>query len=143
MSGPLQLSTQFFGGMYASSTLNTASGTTPQTILTVPAGFYCYILGIQFTIDPTCTLAAGGIEGTGINTLTGAQTIAMLRSYIPATFTAPTVPTVNRQVAAPGAIFCTTVPGEIIQVSNSVALTAGSIRVSFNYGFSASPIGNN
>lgn len=137
-----QLNGQFIGGKYAAVTLNSAAGIAPQNILQVPAGLYGFIWGVQFTIDPTCTLAAGGMNGIGVTTVNGGETIAMLRAYIPATFTAPTVPTVNRQVSAPGAFFGCSVAGDTIQCANSVALTAGSIRVSFNYGFSNVPVGN-
>jgi hypothetical protein len=138
---PRQLMGQFVGGTYAAVTLNAASGTTPQTVLTVPAGQYCFIYGVQITLDATCTLGAAGMLNTTLSTVTGGQTVALLRSYIPALFTAPTVPTVIRQVSAPGAFFVTTAPGDTIQCANNTALTAGSIRVSFNYGFCNIPIG--
>ncbi|MCQ4437975.1 hypothetical protein NO135_23515, partial [Clostridioides difficile] len=67
---------------------------------------------------------------TSLTALSGGQTIALLRSFIPASFVAPTVPIINRQTGAPDAFFATTVPGETIQAANNVALTAGSIRVS-------------
>jgi hypothetical protein len=79
---------------------------------------------------------------TSITTVNGSETIAMLRSYLPNTPAAPTQPTVIRQTNAPGAFFACAQPGDTIQVANSVALTAGSIRVSFTYGFSNVPIGN-
>jgi hypothetical protein len=143
MTGPLTRLDQYFGTQYAAITLNTASGSTAQTVLAVPAGFYCHINGIQITVDAISTLASAGMLNTTLSTLLGCQTIALLRSYIPATAAAPTVPTVIRETSAPGAFFATAVPGDTIMCANNVALTGGSIRVSFNYGFSASPIGNN
>jgi len=136
-----QLEDQFFGTLYAAVTLNSASGGTPQIILSPPAGSYIFIRGIQITVDPTCTLSAAGMETTTITASTSGI-VGALRSYIPATFTAPTVPTVLRQTSAPGNFFATVAPGETITVANSVALTAGSIRVAFNYGLSNVPIGN-
>jgi len=111
-------------------------------MLVVPAGQYAFVRGIQITIDPTCTTAAGGMININVTCNGGATTIATLRAYIPATFTAPTVPTVNRQTSAPGNFFATPVPGDTIQANLGTALTAGTIRISFNYGFSNVPIGN-
>lgn len=137
-----QLVDQFFPTGFAAITLNSGSGTTPQTVLTVPAGKYCFVVGLQITIDPICTIASAGMINTTLTTLTGGQTVALLRSYIPAAAATPNIPTVIRQTAAPGAFFATTVTGDTLQVANSVALTAGSIRVSFGYGFTSVPIGN-
>lgn len=79
---------------------------------------------------------------TSLSTLLAGDTVALLRSFIPASFVAPTVPTIERQTGAPDAFYATTVPGETIQCANNIALTGGSIRVSFNYGFSNVSIGN-
>lgn len=133
---------QFFPTKYAAVTLNSASGTSPQTVLTVPAGMYAYIVGIQITVDVICTIASAGMINTTLNTVNGAQTIALLRTYIPATAASPAIPTVIRQTGAPGAFFATSVAGDTIQCANNIALTGGSIRVSFGYGFSNNPIGN-
>lgn len=137
-----QLNGQFIGGKYAAVTLNSASGTTAQNILVAPAGQYAFIWGVQFTIDPIATLGAAGMVNTTISTLTGAETVAVLRYYMPNTPATPNQPTAIRQTSAPGAFFATAKAGDTIQVANSVAFTAGSIRVSFNYGFSNVPIGN-
>jgi len=129
---------QFIAPMYAAVTLNAASGTTPQTVVTAPAGQYIYVLGIQITLDATCTLGSAGMINTTLVDSSG-PTVAILRSWLPASFTAPTGPTVLRQTSAPGAFYGSPGPGSTLSCSNSVALTAGSIRVSFNYGFSAVP----
>jgi hypothetical protein len=138
----LKLLSQYVAWQYAAVTLNSASGTTPQTVLTVPAGKYCFIVGIQITTDPIATISAAGMLNTTLSTVTGGETIALLRGYFPSTPATPAQPTVNRQTSAPGAFFGTSKAGDTIQCANSVALTAGSIRVSFNYGFSNVPIGN-
>jgi hypothetical protein len=137
-----QLVSQFIASKYAAVTLNSASGTTPQTVLTVPSVKYGFIIAIQITIDPIATIGAAGMVNTTLTTVNGGETIALLRSYIPSTPAAPTIPTVLRQTSAPGAFFACAQAGDTIQVANSVALTAGSIRVSFTYGFSNVPIGN-
>lgn len=139
---PGQNAFQFFPTKFAAVTLNAAAGTTPQTILSVPAGQYAYFVGLQITIDPICTIGSAGMINTSVTTLLGSQTAAILRSYIPSVAAAPNIPTVIRQTAAPGAFFATSTPGDTIQCANNVALTAGSIRVSFGYGFSLTPIGN-
>ncbi|CAG4900704.1 hypothetical protein [Paraburkholderia saeva] len=137
-----QLQGQFIAGKYAAVTLNSASGTTPQTVLTVPAGKYGFIWGVQITTDPIATISSAGMLNTALNTVNGGETVALLRGYFPSTPASPTQPTVLRQTSAPGAFFACAQPGDTIQCANSVALTAGSIRVSFNYGFSNVPIGN-
>ena len=139
---PRQLVSQFIASKYAAVTLNSGSGTTPQTVLTVPAGKYGFIIGIQITIDPIATIGAAGMINTTMTTVNGGETVALLRSYIPNTPATPAQPTVIRQTNAPGAFFACSQPGDTIQVANSVALTAGSIRVSFTYGFSNVAIGN-
>lgn len=137
-----QLVTQFIASKYAAVTLNSASGTTPQTVITAPAGKFLFIVAIQITTDPVATIAAAGMLNTTLNTVTGGETIALLRGFFPNTPATPAQPTVNRQTSAPGAFFAAANAGDTVQVSNSVALTAGSIRVSFTYGFSNVPIGN-
>jgi len=139
---PRQLVNQFIASKYAAITLNSASGTTPQTVLTAPAGQYLFIVAIQITTDPIATIASAGMVNTTLSTVTGGETIALLREYFPSTPATPNQPTVNRQTSAPGAFFAASKPGDTVQVANSVALTAGSIRVSFTYGFSNVPIGN-
>lgn len=136
-----QLQGQFFGTKYAAVTLNAAAGTTPQPLITAPAGMYVYVAGIQITIDPICTLASAGMINTTVAASTSGN-LGVLRSYIPASAAAPTIPTVIRETSAPGNFWVSTTTGESITAVNSVALTAGSIRVSFNYGFSNVPIGN-
>ena len=136
-----QLQQQFIATKYAPVTLNSASGTAPQTVLTVPAGNYVFITGIQITIDPICTTGSGGMVNI---TLTDSVdgTIATLRAYIPASATAPTIATVIRQTSAPGNFWASDTQATTITASISTALTAGSVRISFNYGYSTVPIGN-
>ena len=138
-----QLLPQFIAGKYAGVNLAAASGTTPQNVLTVPAGLYGFVVGIQITVDPIATIAAAGMINTTLTTVNGGETLALLRLFLPQTASNPNAPTVIRQTSAPGAFFACSQPGDTIQVANSVALTgAGMIRVSFNYGFSNVPIGN-
>jgi hypothetical protein len=137
-----QLQGQFIGGKYAAVTLNSASGTTAQNVFVVPSGKYAFIWGVQVTTDVIATIAAAGMMNTQLTTLIGGEMVALLRTYMPSTPASPTQPTVLRQTSAPGAFFACSQPGDTIQCANSVALTAGSIRVSFNYGFSNVPIGN-
>lgn len=136
-----QLIGQFMPTLFASATLNTASGTTPVTVLTAPSNMYIFIIGIQITTDPTCTTSGGGIVQSTLSASTSG-TIAVLRQYIPAAFTAPTTPTCNRQTSAPGNFWASQQTGETLTVVNNNALTAGSIRVAFHYGYSNVPIGN-
>jgi hypothetical protein len=119
-------------------TLNSASGVTPQPIITAPAGFYLFVLGIQITIDPTCTIAAAGMANFDIVDSEDGN-IAVLRAFVPASATLPTVPTVNRQTSAPGAFWGAQTAGSSLTGVAGVALTAGSVRMSFNYGFSPEP----
>jgi len=137
-----QLQGQFIAGKYAAVTLNAAAGTTPQTVLTAPAGMYAFIWGIQITTDVIATIASAGMVNTTMTTVNGGEVVALLRQYIPSTPASPNQPTVLRQTSAPGAFFACSQAGDTIQCVNNVALTAGSIRVSFNYGFSNVPIGN-
>lgn len=139
---PRQLLQQFIASKYAVAILNSAAGTTPQTILTAPAGLYAFVIGIQITTDPTSTIASAGMVNTTLQTVNGGETVALLRQYFPSTPASPAQPTVNRQTSAPGAFFACSQQGDTIQVVNNVALTAGQVRVSFNYGFSNVPIGN-
>lgn len=138
-----QLQGQFIGGKYAAVTLAAASGTTPQTVLVAPAGLYAFIWGIQITVDPICTIAASGMVNTTLSTVNGGEVVALLRTFFPQVAANPNIPTVIRQTSAPGAFFATSQAGDTIQCANNVALTGtGTIRVSFNYGFSNVPIGN-
>lgn len=137
-----QLIGQFIAGKYVSQIINAAAGTTPQNILVAPAGLYAYVVGIQITTDPTSTISAAGMVNTTLQTVNGGETVALLRQYFPSTPASPAQPTVNRQTSAPGAFFACSKPGDTLQIVNNVALTAGQIRVSFNYGFSNVPIGN-
>jgi len=131
---------QFVAPNYAAVTINTAAGTSPQTVITAPAGQYIYIVGVQITVDATCTDAGGGMSSFTLTDSAGPNnTIALLRVFIPATFTAPTVPTVLRQTAAPGSFYGSPSPGSTITAASSTALTAGSVRMSFHYGFSPVP----
>jgi hypothetical protein len=137
-----QLIGQFIAGKYAAVTLNAASGTTPQTVLVVPNGKYGFVWGIQITTDVIATIASPGMVNTTMTTVNGGEVVALLRQYFPSTPASPNQPTALRQTSAPGAFFACSQPGDTIQVANNVALTAGSVRVSFNYGFSDVPIGN-
>lgn len=136
-----QLLQQFVPTQFAAVTLNSASGTTPQTVLVVPAGQYIFVTGVQITIDPTATIGAAGMN---LISLTDSVfgSFATLRAYFPSTPAAPTVPTVIRQTSAPGAFWAGPQAGSTITASLSVALTAASVRVSFHYGLSNVPIGN-
>lgn len=137
-----QLIGQYIAGQYAALTLNAASGTTPQTVLVAPAGKYAFIIGVQITTDVISTITTAGMVNTTLTTVNGGETVALLRQYFPSTPASPSQPTVLRQTSAPGAFFACSKAGDTIQVANNVALTAGSIRISFNYGFSNVPIGN-
>ncbi|WP_059416176.1 hypothetical protein [Cupriavidus basilensis] len=139
---PQQLEGQFIPTKFAAVTLNSASGTTPQNMLVVPADKYVFVTGIQITIDPIATLGAAGMELISIADSVDGN-IATLRAYIPALAASPTIPTVIRQTSAPGAFWASSQKGTTIAASLSVALTAASVRISFHYGFTNKLIGNN
>ena len=136
-----QLLGQFIPTKFAAVTLNSASGTSPQTLITVPAGKYVFIPAVQITIDPTATIAAAGMNLISVtDSVDGA--LATLRAYFPSAAASPAQPTVIRQTSSPGAFWASSTSGSTISVSLSVALTAASVRVSVHYGLSNVPIGN-
>jgi uncharacterized protein YraI len=138
---PLQLEGQFIPTLFGAVTLNSGSGTTPQTVVTAPAGKFIFVTGIQITIDPTCTIAAAGMDLISLTDSVFGN-IATLRVYMPSTPAAPTIPTVIRQTSAPGAFWAAQQAASTITASLSVALTAASIRVSFHYGLTSKQVGN-
>lgn len=139
---PQQLLGQFIPTNFGAVTLNSASGTTAQPIVTAPAGKFIFVTGIQITIDPICTIAVAGMVNMALTDSVFGN-IATLRVYIPSTPGAPTVPTVIRQTSAPGAFWPAPQAASTLSASLNVALTAGSIRVSFHYGLTSKLIGNN
>lgn len=139
---PQLLEGQFIPTLFAAVTLNSASGTTPQNMLVVPADKYVFVTGIQITIDPIATLGAAGMELISVADSV-AGNIATLRAYIPSVAATPNIPTVIRQTSAPGAFWASSQKGTTITAGLSVALTAASIRLSFHYGFTSKLILNN
>ncbi|KAF7958226.1 hypothetical protein AWV80_01255 [Cupriavidus sp. UYMU48A] len=138
---PLQMEGQFIPTQFAAVTLNSASGTTPQNMLVVPADKYVFVTGIQITIDPIATIAAAGMDLISIaDSVFG--NIATLRAYIPSVAASPNIPTIIRQTSAPGAFWASGTKGTTITAALSQALTAASIRASFHYGLTSKPIGN-
>lgn len=139
---PQQLMNQFIPTQFGAVTLNSASGTTPQTIITAPAGKFIFVTGIQITVDPIATIAAAGMVNIALTDSVFGN-IATLRVYFPSTPAAPTQPTVIRQTSAPGAFWPAPQAASTLSASVNVALTAGSVRVSFHYGLTSKLIGNN
>lgn len=119
------------GNQYVPVTLNSASGTTAQLMITGAPGYYLTELGFQ--CDPIATLAAGGMETINfVDSSYGMMT--SFRIYIPATATAPTVPTIIRQVNQGPFIWNNKTANSTLSVNLGTALTAGSIRVFARYG---------
>lgn len=144
----LQIWDFFIPTLFASGSLSSADGTNTQDIIVAGSDEYVFIQGIQMTVDAVCTVAAAGmtsivLESYDPATLT-ATNIAVLRVYIPAAAATPSVPTVIRETSANGNFWATPSVGNTIRCHMSgKALTAGQVRVSFNYGKTTYPIGNN
>ncbi len=128
-----QVLPQLLGNKYVAATLNSASGTTPVTLVAGDPGYYVTRLLVQ--VDPTCTLASGGMLTVSFTDTGSGQVIGAYRTYIPAAFVAPTG--VVGDALAPtgdGYLYFATTSDSTLQVSLSVALTGGSIRCSANTG---------
>ncbi|MDN7881250.1 hypothetical protein [Burkholderia aenigmatica] len=119
------------GNQYAAVTLNSASGTSPGTLITGAPGYYLTQIGFQ--CDPTATLAAGGME-TVVLSDSVSGTVAQFRIYIPASAGAPAVPTIIRQVNDGPFVWNNKSAGSVLTAALGTALTAGSIRVFARYG---------
>lgn len=119
------------GNQYIAVTLNSASGTTPVTMVTGAPGYYISEFGFQ--CDPIATLGAAGMETINISDSVSGM-VASFRIYIPASAGAPTVPTIIRQVNEGPFIWNNKSSGSILTVTLGTALTAGSIRVFVRYG---------
>ena len=118
--------------LYASVVLNTASGTTPVTLIT--GSPYYYITRLLVSIDPTCTTSGGGIVAVNF-TDSAFGLIGSARGYCPASFTAPTMAIASTIVeSGTGYYFNSTTVGSTLSVALNQALTAGSYRVAINYG---------
>ena len=59
VDGAGNLHPNWIGDKYIGITLNAASGTTPQAILTGSPGYY--ITRIFIAVDPNCTISGGGM----------------------------------------------------------------------------------
>jgi|SRR6516164_2994321 hypothetical protein len=138
---PRQLQGQFIGSKYSPITLNSGSGTTNQNMSVAPADKYTFVTAVQITVDATCTIGSAGMVNVNVTDSVDGV-LATLRVFIPAAFAAPTVPTVLRQVSAPGSFWASSTKGSTITCNIGTALTAGSIRVSIIYGYSNVAIGN-
>ena len=120
------------GDLYAAATINSGTGTGTQTLVTGSPGYI--LTRILIAIDPTCTIASAGmIQIAFVDTGSGA-TVGALRAYVPASFTAPTVPTVSvPYISNSGYWFRSRSVGSTLTIASNTALTAGSIRASCNY----------
>lgn len=119
------------GNQYFAATLNSASGTTPATLVTGAPGYYLTEFGFQ--CDPTATMTAAGMETINISDSVSGM-VASFRIYIPSSAGAPTVPTIIRQVNQGPFIWNNKTANSVLSVALGTALTAGSIRVFVRYG---------
>lgn len=119
------------GNQYVSATLNSASGTTPVTLLTGAPGYYISQLGFQ--CDPTATMTGGGIETISF-TDSASNMVAQFRIYVPASAASPTVPTIIRQVNEGPFVWNNKTANSVLSIALGTALTAGTIRVFVRYG---------
>jgi len=120
------------GDLYVPVTLNSAAGTTPQLMVTGAPGYLLTRLFVE--VDASCTVSGGGMVSINFTDTGSGLSVSQYRVYIPATFTAPTVPT-GPQLASTGTgyWFRARTPGSTLTVSLNTALTAGTIRVAANY----------
>jgi hypothetical protein len=139
---PRSLTDQFLANQYAAVTLNSGSGTTPQTILSANTGGFYFVKVLQITLDPTCTIASAGMVNIAVTDTVSGGMVGTLRAYIPASVTAPGIATVIRQTNAPGFFWSASQPSSTLQAAVNTALTAGSIRVSVGYGLTNTLIQN-
>ena len=123
---------RWVGDAYASATINAAQGTTPVTLITGAPGYYVTRLLVEVLPNATMT-SAGMVNVTFSDSVLG--TLGQLPVYLPATFTAPTVPTVaTPQETGSGFLVRSKNSGSTLSVSVNNALSGGSIRVAVNYG---------
>lgn len=121
------------GDLYAAATINTGAGTSPQLLVTGAPGYYITRLFVE--VDPTCTIAAGGMVTFTFTDTGSGQVIGAARAYIPAVLAAPLIPTVAQSIASGAGYFYRSLSvGSTLTVTSSVALTAGSVRCAVNGG---------
>ena len=120
------------GDLYSPGTINAAQGTTPIVLVNGAPGYILTRLFVE--VDATCTVSGGGMVTINFTDTNSSLIVGQYRVYIPATFTAPTVPT-GPQLATSGTGYWyrSRTANSTCTVSTSVALTAGTIRCAVNY----------
>lgn len=120
------------GNMVQPIVLNSASGTGAVDVITGAPGYYVTRLFVE--VDATATKAAAGMVNFTVSDTVSGE-VAQFRIFLPAAFVAPTIPTgpLIAQTSG-GFLWNNKSAGSKLQVSLNLALTAGSIRFSCNYG---------
>ncbi len=120
------------GDLYSPVTLNTASGTTAQLLVTGAPGYVLTRLFVE--VDASCTQAAGGMNTINFTDTGSGMIVGQYRVYIPAAFTPPTAPT-GPQLASSGTgyWFRARTALSTCTVALTTALTGGTIRCAVNY----------
>lgn len=126
----------WIGDLYAPATINSASGTTPITLITGAPGYFLTRLFVE--VDASCTLATAAMTTVNFTDTNSGMVVGQYRVWIPASFTAPTSPT-GPQLASSGTGYWyrSKTANSTLAVSISNALTAGTIRVAVNGGITA------
>lgn len=116
---------------YAAATINNATGTGSQTLITGAPGYYFTSYGFQ--CDANATIASAGTVTVNF-TDSAYGIVAQFRIWIPASFASPTVPTVIRQVEAPQSYWNNKTANSSLSVAINTTLATGSIRTFVRYG---------
>jgi hypothetical protein len=116
---------------YQAVTLNSASGTTSQLLVTGNPGYYFQGYGFQCDLNATVA-SAGMVNITFADSASG--NVAVFRLWVPASAASPATPSIIREVDAPQSFWNNKTANSTLSVSLNTALTAGSIRCFVRYG---------